>query len=82
MVFAQHPLALRLSLFVLIWGHLHFVEGSLPHYLGEIKLKLEKTKMLLLEGYIQLPEGLTGHFYWDETIIELSSGITKIKLSV
>jgi len=62
------------------FGKLEWIEGKIPHKYGEIILKLKKTKTGQILGNIILPEGLDGNFYWDETQIELNSGINNIDL--
>jgi hypothetical protein len=61
-------------------GHLKFVKASYPHYLGDIKVELKKTAGNGIEGTVELPEGLTGVFRFNNKEISLTEGIQKISL--
>jgi glycogen debranching enzyme len=45
-------------------GPLTWVEGKVPHPLGEIKVRLERIGKTGVKGSITLPEGLKGKFLW------------------
>ncbi len=55
-------------------GPLTWVEGKMPHPLGEIKLRLQRTGKTGIKGSITLPQGLTGRFLWNGKSIYLKSG--------
>jgi len=55
-------------------GDLNWVNGSMPHRLGEIKVNLKKTKSKKIIGTIFLPEGLTGTYIQNGKQIILKSG--------
>lgn len=59
-------------------GELKWVEGVMPHRLGEIKVSLKQKKNKQLSGSITLPEGLTGTFVWNGETTVLKSGETKL----
>ena len=61
-------------------GKLNFIKASYPHYLGDIKVDLRKTKKGGIEGTVELPEGLTGTFKYGDTTIDLNSGMRKIEM--
>ena len=52
--------------------------SSYPHYLGDIKVELKKTKKGGIEGTVELPEGLTGTFRYGGITLDLTSGIRKL----
>lgn len=60
-------------------GGLEWIEGSMPHKLGEIKVSLKKNKQGEISGTIILPEGLTGKFVWGGEKTDLNEGETHIK---
>ena len=62
------------------FGKLAFIKASYPHYLGDIKVDLKKTKKGGIEGTVELPEGLTGTFKYGGTTIYLASGVRKIEM--
>ena len=61
-------------------GKLNFIKASYPHYLGDIKVDLKKTKKGGIEGSVELPEGLTGTFKYGGTTIDLTAGVRKIDM--
>jgi len=60
-------------------GNLNWVEGSIPHEKGIIKVKFSKTKTGGIEGEIVLPAGLKGNYVIKDRSIELNEGLNKIK---
>jgi hypothetical protein len=54
------------------------VEGSMPHPLGEIWVKLVKKENDELKADIRLPDGVKGEFIWNGEKINLISGLQKI----
>ncbi|GAB4493274.1 MAG: hypothetical protein OHK0019_16910 [Saprospiraceae bacterium] len=61
-------------------GDLEFAEGKMPHPRGEIKVALQKTSASGLSAEIELPEGLSGTFYWKGKEVVLKGGMQKIEL--
>ena len=61
-------------------GKLNFIKASYPHYLGDIKVDLKKTKKGGIEGTVELPEGLTGTFKYGGVTLDLISGVRKIAM--
>lgn len=61
------------------FGHLKFIEVSVPHPKGNIVVCLRKTDKKT-EGYVFLPDDLTGTFIWNDKKIELLTGKTEISL--
>jgi hypothetical protein len=59
-------------------GDLKWVEGVMPHRLGEIKVSLNQNKNNKISGTITLPDGLPGTFVWKGESIILKSGVNKI----
>ena len=62
------------------FGKLSFIKASYPHYLGDIKVDLKKTKKGGIEGTVELPEGLAGTFKYGDIMIDLTSGPRKIAM--
>ena len=60
-------------------GNLTQVEGSMPHPLGEITVKLERKGAKGVAADIVLPPGLSGVFVWGEKSQALSPGLNKVK---
>lgn len=60
-------------------GPLTWVEGRMPHPLGEIKVKFKRKGDTGIEGKVTLPEGLAGQFVWQGKLIHLKSGQQKIE---
>ena len=61
-------------------GTLDWIEGTMPHQLGEIRVDLRKTDSGGLSGTVTLPDGLTGTFRWSGSVLALPSGQTSISL--
>jgi hypothetical protein len=61
-------------------GTLDWIEGTMPHQLGEIRVELRKTDSGGLSGSVTLPDGLTGTFRWEGSVLELPAGLTSISL--
>lgn len=59
-------------------GDLEWIEGKMPHKLGEIKVSLKKAKNNSISGTIMLPQGLKGTFIWKGEKKALFSGENKI----
>jgi alpha-L-rhamnosidase len=62
-------------------GNLQWVEGKLPHPLGNIIVKLKKTSDNILNGTVVLPENLKGTFIFGQHSINLKSGENQIELN-
>jgi hypothetical protein len=61
-------------------GDLKFIEGTMSHPLGLIKVSLKKTKKGGLEGFVILPKGLTGKFTYKNITFELKQENNKISI--
>jgi len=61
-------------------GPLTWVEGKMPHPLGEITVRLERDGKTGIKGTITLPPGLTGKFLWNGKSVTLKSGLQMITL--
>jgi len=61
-------------------GTLTWAEGKIPHPLGQITVRLERTGKAGVKGAITLPRGLTGKFIWNGKTIKLKSGSQEIKM--
>jgi len=61
-------------------GPLTWVEGKIPHPLGEITVRLERDGKTGIKGSITLPPGLTGKFFWNGKSADLKSGLQTITL--
>jgi hypothetical protein len=59
-------------------GVLNWVEGTMPHAKGMIKVKFTKTKSGDLKGEILLPIGLAGVYIHNGKTIQLKDGINPI----
>ncbi|KJF43515.1 alpha-L-rhamnosidase-related protein [Draconibacterium sediminis] len=59
-------------------GDLEWVEGTVPHRLGEIKINLEQKKNKKITGTITLPKGLEGTFVGNGKSLKLKSGVKKM----
>ncbi|MET1055809.1 MAG: alpha-L-rhamnosidase C-terminal domain-containing protein [Pedobacter sp.] len=55
-------------------GKLTVAEGSMPHPLGQITVKLKRSGDNGITGDITLPEGLTGTFAWKNKTSKLHGG--------
>jgi alpha-L-rhamnosidase len=60
-------------------GPLEHIEGSMPHPLGNIKVKVKKTESYEVDAEITLPKGLKGTFIYGKTRVVLKSGRTVLK---
>jgi hypothetical protein len=61
-------------------GPLTWVEGKMPHPLGEITVRLERDGKTGIKGSITLPPGLTGKFFWNGKSAILKPGPQMITL--
>jgi len=61
-------------------GSLTWVEGRMPHPLGDIKVRLQRRGDDGVSGEITLPARLTGTFVWKDKEIPLRSGAQNINL--
>jgi len=59
-------------------GKLEYIEAKMPHFKGDIILKLKRKNKNGIEGIIILPEGLSGKFVWNGKEIRLTGGLHKI----
>ncbi|MGJ1410536.1 hypothetical protein ACR78Z_12750 [Sphingobacterium thalpophilum] len=62
------------------FGHLTEIHGMMPHPLGTIKVNLTRQNNGKVLGEVELPDGLTGKFYWKGKSLQLNSGVQKISL--
>jgi alpha-L-rhamnosidase len=60
-------------------GNLKWIDGSVPHPLGNIVVHLENNGNNI-KGTVELPEGLTGTFVWQGKKMDLKSGKQNIQL--
>ncbi|MBA7607696.1 hypothetical protein ES703_14861 [subsurface metagenome] len=61
-------------------GSLTWVEGRMPHPLGDIKVRLQRRGDDGVSGEITLPAKLMGTFVWKDKEIPLRSGAQNIDL--
>jgi hypothetical protein len=61
-------------------GPLTWVQGTMPHPLGEIKVRFDQEDKEGLKGEITLPNGLTGTFVWHGKTISLKEGTQKVEV--
>lgn len=61
-------------------GRLKWIEGSVPHSLGPIKVSLKKDKQNVISGEVVLPENLSGTFVWQGQVKTLKSGTNRIQI--
>jgi alpha-L-rhamnosidase len=61
-------------------GPLTWVEGKMPHPLGDITVRFERDGKTGIKGSITLPPGLMGKFLWNGKSIDLKPGQQKIAL--
>ncbi|MGA2323200.1 MAG: alpha-L-rhamnosidase C-terminal domain-containing protein [Sedimentisphaerales bacterium] len=61
-------------------GPLTWVEGKMPHPLGEITVRLERNGKTGIKGSITLPPGLTGKFFWNGKSTNLKPGSQMITM--
>ncbi|NWJ50077.1 MAG: alpha-L-rhamnosidase N-terminal domain-containing protein [Bacteroidetes bacterium] len=62
-------------------GQLNWIEGTMPHRLGTISLKLKKDKQNNITGEVSLPKNLTGFFIMEGLSKPLKSGINPIRIN-
>ena len=62
------------------FGKLSWIDGSMPHNSGNIRVSLKKNNNGEIKGEVILPEGLTGIFTWKSHTITLKGGINPIQL--
>jgi len=60
-------------------GRLSWIEGSMPHPLGTIKVSLKKDKQNHITGEVTLPGNLTGIFVLNGETRLLKGGVNQIK---
>ncbi|MGA9292620.1 MAG: alpha-L-rhamnosidase C-terminal domain-containing protein [Ignavibacteriaceae bacterium] len=60
------------------FGNLSWIDGSMPHRSGNIKVKLKKNNGSI-SGEVILPQNLTGIFIWENKITPLKSGKNNIQ---
>lgn len=60
-------------------GSLEWIEASMPHPLGEIRVEFSISDNQL-SGSVTLPEGLDGRFVWRDEEIPLQSGKQTIEI--
>jgi len=60
-------------------GNLEWIEGSMPHPKGIIKVKFSETKTGGITGEVVLPKGLNGTFVFKDKTANLKEGTNQIK---
>ena len=60
-------------------GRLNWIEGSMPHRLGTIKVSLKRGRQNNLIGEVILPENLSGIFIWNGQSKPLKGGVNPIQ---
>ncbi len=61
-------------------GPLTWVEGKMPHPLGQISVRLERNGKTGIKANITLPPGLTGKFVWNGKSVDLKPGPQSVAL--
>jgi hypothetical protein len=61
-------------------GPLTWVEGKVPHPLGNITVRLERTGKTGIKASVTLPKGLKGKFIWNGKTINLKSGSQMVNM--
>jgi alpha-L-rhamnosidase len=61
-------------------GPLTWVEGKMPHPLGQISVRLERVGKTGIKGSITLPPGLKGKFFWNGKSTNLKPGPQTVAL--
>jgi hypothetical protein len=61
-------------------GPLTWVEGKVPHPLGDIFVRLERSGKTGVNASITLPQGLTGKFLWNGKSVALKPGPQTVAL--
>jgi alpha-L-rhamnosidase len=59
-------------------GLLEWVEGTVPHPQGSIRVRLNRKGAAGLEGEVTLPEGIAGEFVWNGKTQPLKPGSQKV----
>jgi len=59
-------------------GDLAFVEATMPHPFGPVRVELEHYRKSGIRGSVTLPEGLEGTFIWKGRKMKLKPGMQKI----
>ncbi len=62
-----------------VFGELDWINGTMPHKSGKIKVDLKKKKEKV-NGEIVLPSGVKGIFTWREKQVNLQEGVNYINL--
>ena len=62
-------------------GNLHWINVSMPHHLGNIRVSLSKDKKGGVKGEIMLPNSLNGVFTWKNRNIQLKGGLNQIQIT-
>jgi len=62
-----------------VFCHLESIRGSIPHPYGMISIDLKKTENDGLQGFVKLPEKLSGSFIWKDKQILITNGKTEIE---
>jgi len=61
-------------------GQLKWIEATMPHVQGDIKVSLQNGSKNVLKGKVILPGNLGGEFVWHGNTIKLKAGINTINL--
>jgi alpha-L-rhamnosidase len=61
-------------------GNLPFAEGRMPHPLGDISVRFQKSGTNGLTGTIELPAGLSGTLRWRGKLLVLKPGKQPVNL--
>lgn len=61
-------------------GELNEINLSIPHPNGNLVVKLKRGPAQGLDGFIVIPDELTGKFYWEDRIIELKEGENRVSI--
>ena len=61
-------------------GSLNKAEGQMPHPQGTIQVNLQRQGEQGIQAEIELPDGVTGTFHWQEQEVTLKSGKQQVKL--
>ena len=60
------------------FGSLKHIKAAMPHPAGKISLEFSLEESGELKGYIQLPEGINGTFFWNGKKTSLTGGRNEI----
>ncbi|MEX0747733.1 MAG: alpha-L-rhamnosidase C-terminal domain-containing protein, partial [Rhodothermales bacterium] len=58
-------------------GRLDWIQGSVPHPLGDIRVDLRPNGEVLV-GYVELPPGVNGTLSWRGWTVRLTPGRTSL----